>query len=114
MFNLLDLSSLRRICIYVPDTWAIKLLEPALTAEGLVAVSVTTLTEFETTIRRGHYAAIITVSSCIDGIRESSDLPIIDIQSLLDDWRQTNETRRSSAFETLAFLQGTCFVSVRR
>jgi hypothetical protein len=114
MFNLVDLSSLRRICIYLPDRWAIKLLEPALTAEGLATASVTTLAEFETTIRRGHYAAIITVSSCIDGIRESSDLPIIDIQSLLDDWWQTNASRRSSAFETMAFLLGTCFVSVRR
>lgn len=114
MFNLVDLSSLRRICIYLPDTRAIKLLEPALIAEGLAAVSVTTLAEFEATIRRGHYTAVITVSSCIDGIRGSSELPIIDIQSLLDDWMETGATRKPSAFETMSFLQGTCFVGVRR
>jgi hypothetical protein len=114
MFNLVNLSSLRRICIYLPDIQAIKLLETALIAEGLAAVSVTSLAEFETTIRCGHYTAIMTISSCIDGIREFSDLPIIDIQSLLDDWRQTGATRGPSAFETLSFLQGTCFVGVRR
>ncbi|WP_341487235.1 hypothetical protein [Pararhizobium sp. A13] len=114
MFNLVALSSLRRICIYLPDTQAIKLLEAALIAEGLAAVSVTSIAEFEVTIRRGHYAAIITISPCIDGIREFSDIPIIDIQSLLHDWRQTGATRRPSALETLSFLQGTCFVGVRR
>jgi hypothetical protein len=41
-------------------------------------------------------------------------MPIIDIQSLLDDWRQRGATDRSSAFETLSFMQGTCFVAVRR
>lgn len=114
MFNLVALSSLRRICIYLPDTPTIKLLETALIAEGLAAVSVTSLTQFETTIRRGHYTAIVTISSCIEGIREFSDLPIIDIQSLLDDWRQLGATRRPSALETLSFLQGTRFVAVRR
>ncbi|MFB9948980.1 hypothetical protein ACFFP0_08985 [Rhizobium puerariae] len=114
MFNLVDLSSLRRICIYLPDTRAIKLLESALIAEGLAAVSVTTFAEFEMTIRRGDYTAIITVSSCIDGIRTSSELPIIDIQSLLDDWMQTDAARKPTAFETMSFLQGTCFVALRR
>jgi hypothetical protein len=38
MFNLVNLSSLRRICIYLPGIQAIKLLETALIAEGSSSV----------------------------------------------------------------------------
>lgn len=113
MFNLVDLSSLRRLCLFVPDIQAAKLLETALIAEGLAIVSVASFEEFRTAIRRGHYTAIITTSSCIDGIRETSDLPIIDIQSLLEDWRRTGG-RKPSAFEGMSFLRGSCFIAVKR
>ncbi|MCW0983608.1 hypothetical protein OK142_22535 [Agrobacterium sp. BT-220-3] len=114
MFNLIAFSALRRICIYLPDTHTVKLLERAVVAEGLSSESTTSLAEFEDMIRHRHYTAIVTVSSCIPEIRKLSELPIIDIQSLLDDWRQKSTTLKPSAFEAMTFLQGSCFIAVRR
>ncbi|MBO0128466.1 hypothetical protein [Agrobacterium sp. OT33] len=114
MFNLVALSALRKICLYLPDARAATLLEHILGAEGLAAASVTTPAEFRKAIQNQHYTAIVTVSCCIDEIRKFSELPIIDIQPLVEDWRQAGSFQRLSAFETLSFLQGTCFVATRR
>ncbi|CAM3710601.1 hypothetical protein G6L26_027425 (plasmid) [Agrobacterium radiobacter] len=114
MFNLVALSALRKICLYLPDPRAAKLLESIFGAEGLAASSVATLAEFQQAMQSQHFTAIVTVSSCVDEIRKVSDLPIVDIQPLIENWRQAGSFQKLSAFEILTFLQGTCFVATRR
>ncbi|CDM61909.1 hypothetical protein LPU83_pLPU83d_0538 (plasmid) [Rhizobium favelukesii] len=116
--NLVGLSSLRRICIYLPDTQTINLLETALTAEGLAAATVTSLAQFETTISRGHYTAIITISSCIDGIREFSDLMAADVAGELPDREHASDPShcnpRRSGGNHLLPCRTTCGLHQRR
>jgi hypothetical protein len=114
MFNLVALSALRKVCVYLPDRHAGKSLEHIFKGEELEATSVATSTEFREAMQRKLFTAVVTVSSCIDEIRAVCDLPIIDVQALYDNWCDTRLAPKASAFETLTFLQGTCFVATRR
>ncbi len=113
MFNVINFSAFKRVCIYLPDAHIANLLEVQLTAEGVPAKSTASFAEFERTMRDGRYTAIVTVSSCIGRIRMLTDMPIIDVRLLIEDWKKATHDQRLPAFETMTFLQGTCFVATR-
>ncbi|MQB07901.1 hypothetical protein DXT91_28070 [Agrobacterium tumefaciens] len=116
MLNLVGLWALRSgsVCLYLQEPRAIRLFERVCEAEGVSTSSATTPDELALAARSQQFAAIVTVSACIDEIRAVSNLPIIDIQPLIDDWRAADSFRKFTGIENLTFLHGTCFTAKRR
>ncbi|GAK72686.1 hypothetical protein RRU01S_27_00740 [Agrobacterium rubi TR3 = NBRC 13261] len=114
MLNLVGLWALKSVCLYMPEPRAIKLFESVCEAEGVATFSATTPDEFELAARNHQFAAIVTVADCIDEIRLVSNLPIIDIQPLIDDWLAAGSFQKLVGIENLTFLHGTCFIARRR
>ncbi|XUY29150.1 hypothetical protein RMR21_019080 [Agrobacterium sp. rho-8.1] len=114
MLNLVGLWALRSVCLYLQEPRVVRLLESVCEAEGLTTSSAMTAQEFELGARSHHFAAIVTTSNCIDHIRTVTDLPIINIEHLLDDWHAAGSFRQLTGIENLTFLHGTCFTARRR